>query len=79
MIGLTLIEWKQLHCFYFYPLKHDCFELKGPWQHQGNIIKQTNCLVSKDHWQAPVNPEQTIVFRWMKTEKGFFYPYQPII
>ena len=55
-------------CFYFHPLKQDCFELKGPCQHQDNIIKeaslhnvikQTNCLVSARHWQAPFNPEQS--------------------
>ena len=30
---------KQLRCFYFHPSKQDCFELKGPCPHQGNIIK----------------------------------------
>ena len=33
---------KQLCYFYFHPSKHDCFELKGPYQHQGNIVKQTS-------------------------------------
>ena len=44
MIGSTLIERKQLRCFYFHPSKKDCFELKGPCQHQGNIIKQKSLI-----------------------------------
>ena len=63
MIGSMLIEQKGA-----VPLKLDCFELKRPCQHQGNIIKQkslnnvirqTDCLVSTCHWQAPFNPEQS--------------------
>ena len=63
---------KQLHCFYFHPSKQDCFELKGPCQHQdiiketsvNNAIKQTDCPESARRWQAPFNPEQSCFDGW---------------
>ena len=42
MIGLTLTERQAAACFCFRRLKQDCFKLKEPYQHQGNIIKQTS-------------------------------------
>ena len=78
---------KQLHCFYFHPSKQDCFELKGPCQHQGNIIKetslnnaikQTDCLVCQRVVGKRLSIQNNRVSIDENRRSGF-YPNEPII
>ena len=60
MIGSTLIEQTQPRCFYFHPSKQDCFGLKGPCQHQGNLNKQTSAFFMVARCQRVVGKHLSI-------------------
>ena len=73
MIGSTLTEQKAAALlFYFCLLKQDCFGLKGPCQHQGNVNKQTSTVLMVALCQHVVGKHLSIAFRWMKIEKVVF-------
>ena len=72
MMGSTLIEQKAAGCFCFLPSKQDCFGLKGPCQHQGNVNEQSvtlGWLPSVGTLLASVFQCRIIAFRWMNIEK----------
>ena len=82
MIDSTLIEQKQLRCFYFHPLKQDCFRLKGSCQQQGNAIKQISLNKPAARCQHVVGKRLSIQNNRISMDenrKNGFYPDQPII
>ena len=82
MTGSILIEQKQLRCFYFHPSKQDCFGLKGPWQHQGNVNKQTSILLMVARCQCVVGKCLSVLNNRVlmdENRKSGFYRDEPII